>query len=152
MGTDDDPFFGGSDKLYYSEDAATMVEDLQRWHVVSEKVDAYQLGLAIGIRHRHPVQIPEGKAKNFGNLYSLRHQVLLKALMFHLHPELEPKKRKDMMDQYAEGGIRLLHTHVAANKGSVDWSQFLGERSPKPASTNSAEPPSAAPLTPRSGR
>lgn len=128
MAEDDDLFFGGSDKLYYSEEAETMVADLQEWCVVSEKVDAYQLGLAIGIRGHSPMDIPKGKAINFGNLYSLRHQLLVKALMFHLHPDLDPKARKDKMDGYAEGGIRLLHTHAAANHGSVDWTQFIDGR------------------------
>ncbi len=123
MGAQEDPFFGGSDKLYYSEEAQTMVQDLQKWHIVSEKVDAYQLGLAIGIRHQAPVPITKGI--NFGNLYSLRHELLVKALMLHLHPELEPKARKDRMDEYAEGGIRLLHSHVAANRGIADWAAFM---------------------------
>lgn len=146
MAEDDDPFFGGSDKLYYSEEAETMVADLQEWSVVSEKVDAYQLGLAIGIRRLSPVEIPKGKAVNFGNLYSLRHQLLVKALMFYLHPNLEPKARKDKMDEYAEGGIRLLHTHAAANHGSVDWSQFVDERVPSeslPAGAARQSPPHA---------
>jgi hypothetical protein len=150
MAEDDDLFFGGSDKLYYSEEAESMVSDLQEWGVVSEKVDAYQLGFAIGIRRQSPVEIPKGKAINFGNLYSLRHQLLVKALMFHLHPDLEAKARKDKMDEYAEGGIRLLHTHAAANHGSVDWSQFVDGRAvaDSPQASAAQPPPPAPPPAP----
>jgi|SRR5580658_1485716 hypothetical protein len=123
MSSEDDPFFGGSDKLYYSQEAEGMVHDLESWHVVSGKVDAYQLGLAIGIRHQK--KVPLEKPINFGNLYSMRDEWLVKALLFHLHPNEDPRVRKEMMDQYAEAGIRILHTKAAAAKGVVDWQAFV---------------------------
>src|SRR5437773_6965836 len=123
MGSPDDPFFGGSDKLYYSTEAERMVAELERWHVVAGKVDAYQLGLAIGIRAQKAQTLD--KPINFGNLYSLRDEWVVKMTMFHLYPDLDPKDRKDRMDQHAEAGIRMLYEHVSAHGGAVTWQDFI---------------------------
>jgi hypothetical protein len=130
MGSPDDPFFGGSDKLYYSSEAKRLVEDLERWHVVAGKVDAYQIGLVIGVRAQKKEAIVDGI--NFGNLYSLRDEWVLKALMYYVHPKEEPKTRKDLMDQYAEAGIRILHDHAAARGGVADWPSLLAPAAPPP--------------------
>jgi hypothetical protein len=122
MGSEDDPFFGGSDKLYYSEKAKDYVQALEDAHIVRGKIDAYQLGLAIGLRSG--AREPDCRDVNFGNLYSLRDEWVVKAIMFHTYPDEEPSQRALAMHEHAEAGIRMLYEHWKAN-GAVDWQSFI---------------------------
>jgi hypothetical protein len=141
MGSADDPFFAGAaDKLYYSQKAKDYVEALEEGRIVSGKVDAYQLGLAIGLRAG--VREPTGNEVNFGNLYSLPDEWVIKALMFHAYPDEEPRARATIMHEHAEAGIRILYEHWRAN-GAVDW-QALIHGPPTPPRIE-GRPPTAPP-------
>jgi hypothetical protein len=122
MGVEDDPIFGGSDKLYYSEKAKEYVEALEAEHIVNSKIDAYQIGLAIGLRAG--ATEPDCRDVNFGNLYSLRDEWVVKAIMYHTYPDKTPKERADLMHEHAEAGIRMLYDHWRVN-GAVDWQFFI---------------------------
>jgi hypothetical protein len=121
---------GREDKLYYSAEAAEAVQELERLKVVKGKVDAYQLGFAIGVRANEKVEI-DSKV-NFGNTYSLHDEWVMKSVIYRLYPERSPKERKDLMDRHAEAGIRILYNYVIAHNGTIDWEEFLETLGPAP--------------------
>lgn len=117
--------WGGAAKIYSGsrDKYPTVVNEVPE--LFPRIIDVFHMAAAVGIV-RGQLQPFERQTPEIGNMYSADPAQVLSALIAELHPEASAADRYQLLLEYAEYGIQVIHEEVEAT-ASFDPTPYLDD-------------------------